>query len=320
MVNFLSEETIERVIGNDPRLVQTWLKEALYKHYTKEFVQPTKTYLQITDNAYDRAIALPAYLKGDDGVAGIKWIGSHSKNVSKGLQRANALIILNNPDTMVPEVVMDGSLISTMRTFGMTLIALDKFMKPGASIGIIGMGKLGQLHVKELANLYPDIEEIYCFSHSADIDEFSKYPKVKPTKDLQELLDNSDVLITTSRAQTPYISESNLNDRTNLIVNISLMDFELDVIKNSAHIIVDDWEQNKLAKKVFREGVENGDLTRENVTEVSELLFGLPREYKGRVFLNPLGMGIEDIYVAQKTYKEAPKFNFTPRNKNSLNL
>lgn len=131
------------------------------------------------------------------------------------------------------------------------------------------------------------------------------YPKVKKVDTLKELLDKSDVLVTNSRAQKPYISSKDLRDDAYLIVNISLMDFFLDVLTESDHLIVDDWHQNTLAKKVFREGVDSGVITRDKVEEFGEVLFGLT-QHKGRIFINPLGMGMEDVYVASQINRLLP--------------
>lgn len=198
--------------------------------------------------------------------------------------------------------VVEGSTISTMRTFAMTLLSFDKFLLDGANVGLIGMGKLGRLHAKFLGKLYPSINSIHCYSATADSKDCEQYPKVKKVDTLQELLEKSNVLVTNSRAQQPYISPSDLKKDTSLIVNISLMDFSLDVMTGSDHLIVDDWFQNIQAKKVFREGVEKGLITRDKVEEFGEALFGVT-QHKGRVFVNPLGMGMEDIYVASQIKK-----------------
>ena len=76
------------------------------------------------------------------------------------------------------------------------------------------------------------------------------------------------------------------------------MDCEVEVIARSDHIVVDDWEQNLRAQRVFRDGVEQGLYGRERVHELSAVLFGPRRAYPGRVFVNPLGMGLEDVHVA----------------------
>jgi hypothetical protein len=52
------------------------------------------------------------------------------------------------------------------------------------------------------------------------------------------------------------------------------------------------------AERVFRTGFDRGLYDRDRVNELSSVLFGPRRNYLGRVFVNPLGMGLEDVYVA----------------------
>lgn len=301
MLKVIFEDTVKQAIGNHPEIIKGWVRDVFEKHHNGLYVQPPKTYLHTGSNTYDRAIALPAYIKGDDPIVGLKWIGSHSENVGRGIQRASAVIILNDPQTMAPETIVEGSSISTMRTFAMTLLALDKFLQDDATVGVIGMGKLGRMHSQFLGNLYPNISEVCCYSATAGFDDCLHHPKVHKADSLPDLLDRSDVIVTTSMAKIPYIFNDDVNKKTYLIVNISLMDFGLDVITASDHVIVDDWQQNMKAEKVFREGVLNGSLTRDRVLEMGEVLFGASRDFsRGRVFVNPLGMGMEDIYVARQ--------------------
>jgi ornithine cyclodeaminase/alanine dehydrogenase-like protein (mu-crystallin family) len=78
----------------------------------------------------------------------------------------------------------------------------------------------------------------------------------------------------------------------------------VEVIARSDHIVVDDWEQNLRAPRIFKEGVEQGRYDRDRVQELGTVLFGPRRAYPGRVFVNPLGMGLEDIHVAAQAVRK----------------
>ena len=109
----------------------------------------------------------------------MKWIGSHSRNVERGRERAHAVIVLNDPQTHAAKVVMDGTLISAMRTLAVSLIAMDQFAPRPASVGLLGMGRLGRMHASLLGELYPSIEEIACFSRRAPFDDLLADPRVR---------------------------------------------------------------------------------------------------------------------------------------------
>ena len=85
-----------------------------------------------------------------------------------------------------------------------------------------------------------------------------------------------------------------------MIVNLSLMDCHADVLAASAHLVVDDLFQNLKAERVFKMAYERGLLEQQRVVELGAVLFGPRKSYHGRVFVNPLGLGLEDVYVAGK--------------------
>ena len=162
------------------------------------------------------------------------------------------------------------------------------------------MGKLGKMHATFLPKLYPGIAHVICHSKTDPFDDVIDGKRVKKAASVKALLDECDVLVTTSSATKPYINPNDIRSDTYLVVNLSLMDFDLDVIKDSKCIIVDDWEQNKKAEKVFKKGVEDGSLTEANVSQFGDILFDPSIRPSDRVFINPLGMGLEDVYVAKK--------------------
>jgi ornithine cyclodeaminase len=295
----VSSRQVHDTLGGDPLLVKRWVKEAFAVHYARKFLQPAKTYLHTSQNLYDRIIALPAAVLGDEPTLGLKWIGSHSENHPRGLDRAHAVIVLNDPQTHAIRVVMDGTLVSTWRTFALSLIALDQFAPRPRSIGIIGMGKLGRMHAQTLSELYPSIERIGCYSRRPLSPEQLTDDRIRACQDLPEALD-AEVVVTASAATAPYIRDRDLGANCRLVVNLSLMDCHADVLANSAHLIVDDLFQNLKADRVFKMAYEQGLLARERVVELGAVLFGPRKSYPGRVFVNPLGLGLEDVYVAGK--------------------
>jgi ornithine cyclodeaminase/alanine dehydrogenase-like protein (mu-crystallin family) len=295
----VSSRQVHEAISGDPLQVKQWVREAFRIHHAKQFLQPQKTYLLTSQNLYDRIIALPAAVLGDGPTLGIKWIGSHSENHARGLDRAHAVIVLNDPQTHATRVVMDGTLISTWRTFAMSLIALDQFAPRPRSIGIIGMGKLGRLHAQTVGDLYSSIERIHCFSRRSLPPDLLTDDRIRACEHVEEALD-CEVIVTASAATAPYIHDRDLSEDCRLIVNLSLMDCHADVLANSAHLVVDDLFQNLKAERVFKMAYEQGLLAHERVVELGAVLFGPRRNYQGRVLVNPLGLGLEDVYVAGK--------------------
>ena len=78
-----------------------------------EASMPPKVYLPIEDHDGDFR-AMPARLGSS---AGIKWVNVHARNRDRhGLPTVMGVYILNDPATAFPLAVMDGTLLTALRT------------------------------------------------------------------------------------------------------------------------------------------------------------------------------------------------------------
>ena len=88
--------------------------------------------------------SMPAYVGWVD-TAGIKWAGGWMDNPAQGLPYVSAIIVLVNPRNGIFTGVMDGTLITNLRTGAQTAVAL-KYLYPGRkslSVGLFGAGVQG---------------------------------------------------------------------------------------------------------------------------------------------------------------------------------
>ena len=118
-LRYLSRSDIAGLGGDRSDLYMEAVEAGFRPHAAGDFVQPLKPYLRSprTDHIADRIIAMPAWIGGAQPMAGLKWIGSKHDNPSaRGLPRASAVIVLNDPETNYPIAVMEAGLISAMRT------------------------------------------------------------------------------------------------------------------------------------------------------------------------------------------------------------
>ena len=304
-VKLIDHDRVRSVLeGNFELIVEAGL-EALEIHRSRAIVAPRKVYLQEHEDAHtaDRIIALPAYITQGQRLPGVKWIGSKPTNHERGLPRAHAVVILNDPETHAPFAILDGTMLSAYRTLAISLISLRRLAAaPPRHVAILGMGQLGRLHTRVLPRRFPSIESIRCYSRAPFDPALSDkaYAVDSPT----DAVKGADVVITVTAANDPYLLPEHFEPEV-LIVNLSLMDLDKTVFAPPTTVIVDDLEQCLAAKKVFKTAVERQVVVPDEVRELSSVIAdadgALPR---GRVLVNPLGMSVQDLVLARRILAE----------------
>ena len=99
--------------------------------------------------------AMPAYIPAMKAM-GIKWVSGYPENYKRGLPYIAGLIVLNDPETGLPLSVMDGTLITALRTGAATALAAKYLARPESeSMGILGAGVQGFSNLIALKVLFP---------------------------------------------------------------------------------------------------------------------------------------------------------------------
>ncbi|MDK9862805.1 2,3-diaminopropionate biosynthesis protein SbnB [Staphylococcus equorum subsp. linens] len=318
---YLNRSDIEQAGGNHSTVYVNALTEALKAHANQDFVQPLKPYLRANGtegHIADRIIAMPSHIGGQDPVSGIKWIGSKHDNPSeRKIERASGVIILNDPETNYPIAVMEASLISSMRTAAVSVIAAQKLAKKGfEALTIIGCGLIGDRQLQSMLEQFDHIKQVYVFDQFEKVSAnfIEKWAEARPdihfvqATTAKEAVENGEVVITCTVTDKPYIEYDWIQKGT-FISNISIMDIKKDVFTQADKVLVDDWSQANREKKTINQLVLEGRFSREALhAELGELLTGAKpgRENDDEIILlNPMGMAIEDISSAYYIYKEA---------------
>jgi len=131
---------------NVARSIQT-VADTYLAHHDGKTVNPDSYFLRFPNNERNRIIALPASIDAETNVSGIKWIASFPDNIHSGLQRASAVLVLNDQTTGYPFALLEGSLISAVRTAASAVLAARWFnhqRKQVSSIGLIGAGVISR--------------------------------------------------------------------------------------------------------------------------------------------------------------------------------
>jgi alanine dehydrogenase len=149
-IRFLSQRDVARVLDM-PTTIRV-VREAFKAMARGQTVMPPKVYLPLPGGSDFRA--MPAYLAAP-AACGMKWVNVHPGNHHLGLPTVMALIAINDPATGVPLAVMDGLLITKLRTAASAAVAAQALARRESRVvGLIGCGAQADAQLAALAELF----------------------------------------------------------------------------------------------------------------------------------------------------------------------
>ena len=267
-----------------------------------------------TEEREGRIMAMPAYVGGDLDVAGLKWIPSVPNNPGRGLPRGIGLIVLTDRTTGLPLAVMDGTVVSAMRTGAVTGIAVRTLANPDTRVAtILGAGVQARTQLMALRcaldldevrvwDIDPDRATAFC-EREADGDV-----TMLPVESASAACLHAPVVVAATMAPEPFVPLSWISEGATF-VSISSLDPTLDLIAGSDVLVCDVWEhESGHASRPFARALEQGLVSRDRVAQLGEVLLGIrpgrthPSE---RVFVSPVGLAIEDVAGAMRVFRRA---------------
>jgi len=233
---------------------------------------------------------------------GQKIVTFYPPNADKGLPTHMATILLNDPETGAPLAVMDGRLITEMRTAAGSAAATKLLAPPDAKIlAILGSGVQARSHVKAL-RLVRNFEEIRVWSpNKSHAESFAKEISGKAMS-AEDAVRGADVIVTVTSSKMPILCGAWLKRGCHV---------------NAVGACRPDWRElddDAMGNVVFvdsREAAlkESGDviLSRAKIyAELGEALAGkIPARADEITIFKSLGMAVEDIAAALLAYRSA---------------
>jgi len=302
--------------GQEAAILDT-VKAAYQAHAKGLDDMPTNSYLRFPGMEKERIIAKAAYLGGDFHTAGIKWIASFPNNLSKGIERASATLILNSPETGRPTAIMESSIISAKRTAASAALAAQVMYPKDdpSAVGLVGCGLINYETLRFLFAVYPSISAVHLLDLSKERAEQFK-AKVLTLKsdvtvhiegDFKALLANAPIIAFGTTAVKPFVSnvEGHLPDA--VILHTSLRDLTEDVIL-PADNVVDDIDQvcsNNTSLHLAEQQSGSRDFIR---TSIGDIFNGDAAPFnpdKKLHIYSPFGLGILDMALAHLLQKLA---------------
>ncbi|MGG7608901.1 ornithine cyclodeaminase [Streptomyces sp. ZG43] len=271
-----------------------------------------------------RSLVLPAWT-GD--VHGCKIINASLGNHRFGLPRAGGLIVLNDPETAQPVCLLEGGLISALRTAGVSLAAVRAVRELAelTSVAVLGCGRQAEVHLDLLATHCPALETVAL--HDLDPARAASLPErqrarleadVRVAPSARAAVEQAQLTIAVTTTTEPYVALDWVPEGA-VFVNVSLDDAAEDLLLGCEHLFVDNWDlvvddTHRLLGVLSRSGRVTGPGSpapeggRAVDADLPTLLAGAHRRRVGpsdRVVVNPFGMGVHDIALASAVRSRA---------------
>ena len=257
------------------------------------------------------AHAMPALLPDNRGL-GIKWLGDFPKNRALGLPTVPALIILNDPRTGMPLAVMDGTVVTAVRTAAMTAVSLGLCARSTAAVAaIVGAGVEARAHLEVLPHVLPSLVRIWVVGREAPSAERlcaemapRVAPALTPTANREEAVRDADVVVTVTTATTTRLLEMEWLKPGVTAVVLDNGGKETSILSRVDRILVDDRRPFATPEVIgrFSSGVPP------IAAEIGEVLVGRAAartNEQERILVLNLGIAACDIALAVLVYERA---------------
>jgi ornithine cyclodeaminase len=313
---FLSKENIDE-LELSLREVMDAIEMGLKAHGEKKVIMPSKDHLPL-----DYPEKLFNILKGyvePVNTAGVKVIGDFHDNYKQNLPSELALITLYNPENGAPFAIVDGTLITWMRTGAVTAIGAKYLAKPDSKVlGHIGSRGTAWYNVAMLDQIY-DFDEIRVTSRRPESRErFASVMSEQLDKnivvcdDTESTVKDADIIIDASRLLEHQIL---VHDRwvkpgAHLQAYGAVLSVEPTLPFSVDKMVVDDWNQCQQSQYgQFASLVQAGELRTEHIYgEIGEIVAGIKPGRESSTERNLLwhkGFAISDIMLGHLAFHKA---------------
>lgn len=312
---FIASGQIRRLVGMREVLKTT---ENTFKLYARGLAQmPAKIYLHLDKYSGDFR-AMPAYIEGIEA-CGMKWVSVYPKNRRFYLPAVTALIVLSDPGNGFPLCIMDGTLITNLRTGAAGGIAARCLARKDSSVvGLVGCGAQARTQLLALKEFFR-IKLVYVWGSKTEYaKKFIQDTKclnlnMKPADGIYGCVKDADIVVTTTPSEKPIVKSRWIKPGThiNAIGADAKGKEELEpALLKRSRVVVDDLEQAVHSGEI-NVPVSKGIIARKDIcATLGEVLIGKKNVRTGisqTTIFDSTGLAIQDVAVANLVYKKAIK-------------
>jgi ornithine cyclodeaminase/alanine dehydrogenase-like protein (mu-crystallin family) len=293
---FLNEEQVREHLRMTELIPA--MEQALIDFSAGRVTQPVRSIISIDVAAATGYLGLMPALTPDG--LGLKAVTFYPSNAERGIPTHMATIFLVDPQTGTPLAIMDGRLITEMRTAAVSAASTKLLASPDAKVlAILGSGVQARSHVEALG-LVRQFDEIRVWSPTIEHAKQFAQEIGATAMSAEEAVRDADVIVTVTSSKTPVLKGDWLKPGCHV---------------NAIGACRPDWREldNEAMSNVMfvdsRQGAlkESGDVILSGAkiyAELGEALAAkLPSRADETTVFKSLGMAVEDIAAAALVYR-----------------
>jgi thiomorpholine-carboxylate dehydrogenase len=289
-IRFLDEETVRPLLRMEDLIAA--MERALADFSAGRVVQPVRSIVPISEHRGFMGVMPAVY--GD--VMGAKLVTLYPENIARGIPTHQAVIALFNAQTGEPLAMMDGRLITELRTAAVSAVATKLLSAPDArSLAILGSGVQARSHFQALS-LVRKFDDVRIWSRN-DANARTLASEIGgKAMSAEEAVRGADVVVTVTGSPTPVLHGAWLKAGAlvNAVGAVGAKNRELDDDAMRGAVIVDSREA---AMK------ESGDILLANAqiyAELGEVVAATrPMPQAEITVFKSLGLAVEDLASAK---------------------
>jgi ornithine cyclodeaminase/alanine dehydrogenase-like protein (mu-crystallin family) len=289
-VPYFSEGEVRRVLQYEDLIPA--MERALIDFFSGKVRQPVRGILPVEQ--YHGVFGIMPAVYGD--VMGAKLVTLFPNNGDIRLPTHQGVIVLFRATTGEPLAVLDGRLITEMRTAAVTAVATKLLADPNAkSLAILGSGVQARAHWKAL-RLVRDFSEVRVWSRNRAHAQALATEVGGTAMAAEEAVRGADVVVAVANVSDPIVLGRWLKPGAlvNAVGAVGATRREVDDVVMQGTVVVDSREAAL---------VESGDVLLSGATiyaELGEILAGKkPRPSAETTVFKSLGLAVEDLAAAR---------------------
>lgn len=313
----LSQDDVEKSITMTEAV--DIMEKAFILYANHNFIMPERTFINVKD---DDTMLIMASVVGNS--IGTKIVSSYPSNRYRAEEVTQGFITINNRNSGRALSLMDATLLTAIKTAGVSGVAMRNLKPNARSVGLVGTGLQG-LYQLVAAIETTKVEKIYVNNRTKEripqfIEEFKRisgsHIEIEMIKNTHDLVTQSDIVITATTSNTPVLPNENDLYNGKLVVGVGsfnehMRELPEKLFTNTSTYFIDS-EQGKIECGDIIDPIKKGWIDERNVTLLSELLTGhytKKIDNQEPIVFKNVSMALFDTVIGEYVYKKCRQLN-----------